>query len=122
MLQLTNSLTLVAWINYHKKMKNQVSSNTRTFNVTLHTYIGHYNPSLRLYAEIPLQENANLGSEFIRIFCCTESALLFLSSTPYDRFLFEKLFHGRLIYSQSFCQKSDERKSPKKYFFFHIFV
>ena len=38
-----------------------------------------------------------------------------LKSTPHDRF-FEKLFMAVLIYSQSFCQKSAERKSPKKYF------
>ena len=38
-----------------------------------------------------------------------------LKSTPNDRF-FEKLFMAVLSYSQSFCQKSAERKSPKKYF------
>ena len=38
-----------------------------------------------------------------------------------ERQFFEKLFHGSFIYSQSFCQKSAERKSPKKYFFiFHF--
>ena len=37
-------------------------------------------------------------------------------STSNDRF-FEKLFHGGFIYFQSFCQKSAEWKSPKKYFF-----
>ena len=38
-----------------------------------------------------------------------------------ERQIFEKLFHGRFIYLQSFCQKSAERKSPKKYFFiFHF--
>ena len=34
-----------------------------------------------------------------------------------ERQIFEKLFHDRFIYSQSFCLKSAERKSPKKYFF-----
>ena len=34
-------------------------------------------------------------------------------TTTNDRF-FEKLFVAVLIYSQSFCQKSTERKSPKK--------
>ena len=43
-----------------------------------------------------------------------------LTSTPSDRF-FEKLFHCRFIYSQSFCQKSAERKSQKKYFVYEIF-
>ena len=37
-----------------------------------------------------------------------------LKSTPNDKF-FEKLFMAIFIYSQSFCQKSAERKSPKKY-------
>ena len=38
-----------------------------------------------------------------------------------ERQFFEKLFHGSFIYSQSFYQKSAERKSPKKYFFiFHF--
>ena len=35
--------------------------------------------------------------------------------------IFEKLSHGRFIYSQSFCQKSAESKSPKKYFSYFIF-
>ena len=38
-----------------------------------------------------------------------------------ERQIFEKLFHGRFIYSQSFSQKSAERKSPKKYFSYFIF-
>ena len=35
---------------------------------------------------------------------------------------FEKLFHGTFIDPQSFCQKSVERNSPKKYLFFSYFV
>ena len=35
--------------------------------------------------------------------------------------IFQKLFHARFIYFQSFCQKSAERKSPKKFIFFYIF-
>ena len=38
-----------------------------------------------------------------------------------ERQIFEELFHGRFIYSQSFCQKSAEKKSPKKYFSYFIF-
>ena len=37
-----------------------------------------------------------------------------------ERQIFEKIFHGRFIYTQSFCQKSAERKSPKKYFSYFI--
>ena len=40
-----------------------------------------------------------------------------LTSTPNDKFFFQTFFHGRLIFSESFCQKSVKRKSPKKYFF-----
>ena len=39
-----------------------------------------------------------------------------------ERQNFEKLFHGNFIYSQSFCQKSAEMKSPKKYFSYLIFL
>ena len=42
-----------------------------------------------------------------------------LKSTPNDRF--EKRFKANLFDSQSFCQKSAERKSPKKYFSCFIF-
>ena len=36
-------------------------------------------------------------------------------------FFFEKLFMAILFYSQSFCQKSAETKSPKKYFSYFAF-
>ena len=39
-----------------------------------------------------------------------------LTSTQKDRFL-RNSFTAGFIYFQSFCQKSAERKSPKKYFF-----
>ena len=44
-----------------------------------------------------------------------------LTSAPNDRFL-RNFFMAGLFDSQSFCQKSAERKSPKKYFFsyFHF--
>ena len=32
-----------------------------------------------------------------------------------ERYIFGKLFPGRFIYSPSFCQKSAEKKSSKKY-------
>ena len=40
-----------------------------------------------------------------------------LQFTPKDRFL-KKLLHGNCVFTQSFCQKSAESQSPKKYFFF----
>ena len=35
-----------------------------------------------------------------------------------ERQIFGETFHGNFIYSQSFSQKSAERKSPKKYFLY----
>ena len=43
-------------------------------------------------------------------------------NVDFERQIFEKLFHGRFIYSQSFCQKSAERKSPKKYFSYFVLM
>ena len=39
-----------------------------------------------------------------------------------ERQIFDKVFIAIYIYSQSFCQKSAERKSPKKYFFYFILM
>ena len=39
-----------------------------------------------------------------------------------ERHIFWETFHGNFIYSQSFCQKSAEIKSPKKYFFIFCFL
>ena len=44
-----------------------------------------------------------------------------LKSTPSDR-LFEKLFKAILFTLQSFCRKSAERKSPKKYFWYFVLM
>ena len=44
-----------------------------------------------------------------------------LKSAPSDRF-FEKLCMAIFIYPQSFCQKSFERKSSKKYFLYFVLM
>ena len=44
-----------------------------------------------------------------------------LRPTPNYRF-FETLFMAVLFYSQSFCQNSSERKSPKKYFLYFVYI
>ena len=36
--------------------------------------------------------------------------------------MFGETFHGNFICSQSFCQKSAERKSPKKYFLYFVLM
>ena len=39
----------------------------------------------------------------------------------FERQIFWETFQCNFIYSQSFCQKSAERKSLKKYFFYFVF-
>ena len=84
----------------------------------LHTYIyiiGHYNPSVRII---------DLVSHTTCVVCVNSihkwRDLQFKVDS--ERQLFEKLFRAILFYSQSFCQKSAERKSPKKYFSYFILM
>ena len=82
---------------------------------SIHTYItGHYNPSVRII---------ELISHTTYVVCVLilyiSGGTYSLKSTPYDRFFFEKLFLA-FNYSQSFCQKSAERKTPQKYFSYFV--
>ena len=78
--------------------------------------VGHYWP-LQLFSQ-------GYWSSFSYHLCCVckflyiSGGIYNLKSTPKDRlfFFFENFFMAVLIYSQSFCQKFGERKSPKKYF------
>ena len=75
-----------------------------------YTYtIGHYNPSVRLTTTT--------------LMLC--ALILYMSGGTYSLSRLRttdlwETFHGNFIYFPSFCQKSAERKSPKKYL--HIFV
>ena len=81
----------------------------------IHTYIiGHYNPSVRITEKVSHTTHV-VCVNFIREWLDLQFNI------DSERQIFEKLFHGRFIYSQSFCQKSTERKSPKKYFSYLIF-
>ena len=81
-------------------------SGMKYFFSLIHTYIiDHYNPSVRII---------DLVSHTTFVVCRETYSL---KSTPNDRF-FEKLF----IYSQSFCQKSARKKSPKKYFSYFVLM
>ena len=53
----------------------------------------------------------------IAVFGALVSPSFNLKSTPNDR-----LFMAVLIYSQCFCQKSAESKSPKKYFLYFVLI
>ena len=84
----------------------------RTFSY-IHSYtyiIGHYNPSVMI---TPLML-------FVLILYISGGTYS-LKSSPNDRFFWET-FHGNFIYSQCYCQKSAERKSPKKYFSYFVLM
>ena len=78
----------------------------------IHTYI--HNWPLQ-----PFSQDYGLASYTTRVVCANfireQRDLQF--NVDSERQIFEKLFHDSSIYSQSFCQKSAERKSLKKYFF-----
>ena len=76
----------------------------------LHYIIGHYNPSVRI---------ADLVSHTTYVVCVgfihKWQDLQF--KVDFEQQIFWETFHGSFLsYSQSFCQKSAERKSTKKYF------
>ena len=82
----------------------------------IHTYI--HNWPLQ-----PFSQDYGLASYITQVVCVTFICEWWDLQFNVDskRQIFEKLFHGRFIYSPSFCQKSAERKSPKKYFSFFSF-
>ena len=78
--------------------------------ILIHTYIiGHYNPLVR---------NIDLVSHTTYVVCINfiEKWRNLQSKVDSRRHFFWETFHGNFIYSQSLCQKSAERKLPKKYF------
>ena len=81
-----------------------------------HTYIiGHYNPSVRIIY---------LVSHTTYVVCVNfihKWRDLQFKVDSERQILFWETFHGNFIYSQSFFQKSAERKSPKKYFLYFLF-
>ena len=98
-----NFLTFKGWKSY-KIMKNH-------YYITY--IIGHYNPSVRII---------DLVSHTIYVVCVNFihkwRDLQFKVDS--ERQIFWETFHGNFIYSRSFCQKSAERKSPKKYFSYFV--
>ena len=103
------------WPKFERFYIPYIMASYKSFTHTyIHTFIGHYNTSVRITAWL-----------FTPLMSCVlilyiSGGTYSLKSTPNDR-LFGETFHGNFIYSASFCQKSAERKLPKKYFsFFHI--
>ena len=83
----------------------------KMIGIYIHNIIGHYNPTVRITTYLRTTYVVCVNFSYVN------GSAYSLTSTPNNRF-FKKLFHGRFICSQSFCQKSAQRKSPKKYFFF----
>ena len=78
----------------------------------IHTYI--HNWPLQ-----PFSQDYGQASHTTHVLCVNFLPKLrdLLFNVDSERQFFEKLFHVRFIYSQSFCQKAAERKSPKKLIF-----
>ena len=82
----------------------------------IHTYIiGYYNPSVRII---------NLVSQTTYVICVNfiHKWLDLQFKVDSEREIFLETFHGNFICSQSFCQKSAERKSSKKYFLYFVLL
>ena len=83
--------------------------------IYVHTYI--YNWPLQFFSQ-----DYGLASHTTHVVCVNFirkwRQLQFVVDS--ERKILKKAFHGNFIYFHSFCQKSDKRKSPKKYFCFHI--
>ena len=69
----------------------------------------------------------NYWPSFSHNLCCV--LVLYISDVDLQfevdserQIFFWETFHGNLIYSQSFCQKSAERKSPKKSFLYFVLI
>ena len=80
--------------------------------------MGHYNPSVSII---------NLVSHTTYVECVNfiykRRGLQFKVDSERQIFFFWDTFHGNFIFnSQSFCQKSAERKSPNKYFSYFVLM
>ena len=84
---------------------------------TVHTYINNW--SLQ-----PFSQDYDLASRTTCDVCLnfihTWRELQFKVDS--ERQIFWDTFHDNFIYSQSFCQTSAERKSPKKYFLYFVLM
>ena len=92
--------------------------NPWSHNIHVHNIIGHYNPSVRII---------DLVSHITYVVCVNFihkwRDLLFKADSERQIFwIFWETFHGNFIYSQSFYQKSAERKSPKKYYSYFVLI
>ena len=97
--------------------KNTLSYIQQNSQLTLCRYIHNW-------ALQPFSEDFGLDCHTIQVVCLNlylSGGTYSLTSTPIDRFL-RNFSWQCFIYSQSICQKSAERKSPKKYFLIFRFV
>ena len=81
----------------------------------IHNIIGLYNPSVRII-DLVFHTTHVVCVNFINKW---RDLQFKVDSQRY--FFFRETFHDNFIYSQSFCQNSAERKSPKKYFLYFCF-
>ena len=80
-------------------------------HIHIPTYIiGRYKPSVRII---------DLVSPTAYVVCVK---LMHKFKVDSERQIFWETFPGNFIYSQSICQKSAQRKSPKKYFSYFVLM
>ena len=88
--------------------REQEHSTSRTIVRLFEYIIGHYNPSVRII-DLVSHTTYVVCVNFIHKWRDLQFKI------DYERQSFWKTFHGNFICSQSFCPKSAERKSLKKY-------
>ena len=103
------------WLTHNCATRNKWPKWLAHTQLTTYTYIiNHYNPSVRIIDLVSHTTNV-VCVNFIHKW----RDLLFKVDS--EQQIFWETFHDNFIYSQSFCQKSAERKSPKKYFSYFVF-
>ena len=93
-----------------------MSNNPTKYILNYITYIiGHYNPSVWII-DVVSHTTYVVCVNFIHKW----RDLQFKVDS--ERQIYWETFHGNFIYSQSFCQKSAERKSLRKYFSYFVLM
>ena len=97
-------------------LKSREQETLKFTSTAIHTYIiGHYNPSVRII---------DLVSHTTYVVCVNFiykwRDLQF--KVDFERQIFLRNFSWQFLFTQSFCQKSAERKSPQKYFSYFVLM
>ena len=95
-MKLHNSAAPIKWKNFLMQSKTYI--------------IGHYNPLVRII-DLVSYTTYDVCVNFIHKWRDLQFKV------DCERLIFWETFHGNFVYSQSFCQKSAEKKSPQRNIF-----